>query len=185
MDKAQIVSTLTRLRQATIADRTQKKQDKRFVEENERPLLGLRRRGAQVVLSGDSKSVKKLQENLPILIWLKEILEESSDTVENPEFVTDEVEDPAYLIPKLFCQIGDKANGWGVKPVEKMAMLLLTALDAGQGGSVTLSDKSKAKPAFLLNSTVLGLMSVSFLVAIEFMNLVASSLSQIFITNSA
>ena len=126
MDKAQIVSTLTRLRQATIADRTQKKQDKRFVEENERPLLSLRRRGAQVVLSGDSKSVKKLQENLPILIWLKEILEESSDTVENPEFVTDE--DPAHLIPKLFCQIGDKANGWGVKAVEKMAMLLLTLL---------------------------------------------------------
>ena len=123
MDKAQIVSTLTRLRQATIADRTQKKQDKRFVEENERPLLSLRRRGAQVVLSGDSKSVKKLQENLPILIWLKEILEESSDTVENPEFVTDE--DPAHLIPKLFCQIGEKANGWGVKAVEKMAMLLL------------------------------------------------------------
>ena len=121
MDKAQIVSTLTRLRQATIADRTQKKQDKQFVEENERPLLSLRRRGAQVVLS---KSVKKLQENLPILIWLKEILEESSDTVENPEFVTDE--DPAHLIPKLFCQIGDKANGWGVKAVEKMAMLLLT-----------------------------------------------------------
>ena len=73
----------------------------------------MRRRGAQVVLSGDSKSVK----NLPILIWLKEILEESSDTVENPEFVTDE--DPAHLIPKLFCQIGDKANGWGVKAVEK------------------------------------------------------------------
>ena len=120
MDKAQIVSTLTRLRQATIADRTQKKQDKQFVEENERPLLSLRRRGAQVVLS---KSVKKLQENLPILIWLKEILEESSDTVENPEFVTDE--DPAHLIPKLFCQIGEKANGWGVKAVEKMAMLLL------------------------------------------------------------
>ena len=37
---------------------------------------------------------------------------------------------------------------------------------------------------FLLNSTVLGLMSVSFLVAIEFMNLEASSLSQIFTTNS-
>ena len=58
MDKAKIVSALTSLRQATIADRTQKKQDKRFVEENERPLLSLRRRGAQVVLS---KSVKKLQ----------------------------------------------------------------------------------------------------------------------------
>ena len=71
MDKAQIVSTLTRLRQATIADRTQKKQDKRFVEENERPLLSLRRRGAQFVLSGDSKSVKKLQENLPILFWVQ------------------------------------------------------------------------------------------------------------------
>ena len=104
-----------------------------------------------MVLSGDAKSVKKLQEAVPILDWLKEILQENSDIVESPELVTDEVEDPAYLIPKLFCQIGDKANGWGVKPVEKMAMLLLTALDAGQGGSVTLSDKSKAKPAWFNN----------------------------------
>ena len=151
MDKAKLVSALTSLRQATIADRTQKKQEKRFVEENQRPLLSLRRRGSQVVLSGDAKSVKKLQEAVPILDWLKEILEENSDIVENPEFVTDEVEDPAYLIPKLFCQIGDKANGWRVKPVEKMAMILLTALDAGQGGSVTLSDKSKAKPAWFNN----------------------------------
>ena len=151
MDKAKIVSALTSLRQATIADRTQKKQEKRFVEENKRPLLSLRRRGSQVVLSGDANCVKKLQEAVPILVWLKEILEESCDIVESPEFVTDEVEDPVYIIPKLFCQIGDKANGWGVKPVEKMAMLLLTALDAGQGGSVTLSDKSKAKPAWFNN----------------------------------
>ena len=74
MDKAKIVSALTSLRQATIADRTQKKQEKRFVEENQRPLLSLRRRGSQVVLSGDAKSVKKLQEAVPILDWLKEIL---------------------------------------------------------------------------------------------------------------
>ena len=32
-----------------------------------------------------------------------------------------------------------------------MAMLLLTVMDAGQGGSVTLSDKSKAKPAWFNN----------------------------------
>ena len=150
MDKAQIISTLTRLRQATIADRTQKKQEKRFVEESKRPLLSLRKKGAHVVLSGDSESVKKLQKAAPILEFLQEILQKNTDTIESPEFVTDDAEDPV-LIPKLFCQIGDKANGWGVKPVEKMAMLLLTVMDAGQGGSVTLSDKSKAKPAWFNN----------------------------------
>ena len=75
MDKVQIVSTLTRLRQATIADRTQLKQEKRFVEESKRPLLSLRRRGAQVVLSGDSESVRKLKAAAPILEYLREILE--------------------------------------------------------------------------------------------------------------
>ena len=119
MDKAQIISTLTRLRQATIADRTQKKQEKRFVEESKRPLLSLRRKGAHIVLSGDSESVKKLRQAAPIFEYLKEILEENTDTVESPEFVTDDVEDPVWTVPKLFCQIGDKANGWGVKPVEK------------------------------------------------------------------
>ena len=151
MDKVQIVSTLTRLRQATIADRTQLKQEKKFVEESKRPLLSLRRRGAQVVLSGDSESVRKLKTAAPILAFLREILEENADTVQSPEFLTDEVEDPAFLIPKLFCQVGDKAHGWGVKPVEKMTMLLLTVLDAGQGGSVTLGDKSKTKPAWFNN----------------------------------
>ena len=92
---------------------------KRFVEESKRPLLSLRRKGAHIVLSGDSESVKKLRQAAPILEYLKEILEENTDTVESPEFVTDDVEDPVWTVPKLFCQIGDKANGWGVKPVEK------------------------------------------------------------------
>ena len=115
------------------------------------PLLSLRRRGAQVVLSRDSESVRKLKAAAPILAYLREMLEENADTVQSPEFLTDEVEDPAFLIPKLFCQVGDKAHGWGVKPVEKMTMLLLTVLDAGQGGSVTLGDKSKTKPAWFNN----------------------------------
>ena len=112
----------------------------------------MRKKGApaHVVLSGDSESVKKLQKAAPILEFLQEILQKNTDTIESPEFVSDDAEDPV-LIPKLFCQIGDKANGWGVKPVEKMAMLLLTVMDAGQGGSVTLSDKSKAKPAWFNN----------------------------------
>ena len=96
MDKAQIISTLTRLRQATIADRTQKKQEKKFVEESKRPLLSLRKKGAHVVLSGDSESVKKLQKAAPILEFLQEILQKNADTIESPEFVTDHVEDPVY-----------------------------------------------------------------------------------------
>ena len=50
------------------------------------------------------------------------------------------------FVLKLFCQVGDKKRGWVAKPVEKMASLLLTIMDAGQGGSITLSDKSKPKP---------------------------------------
>ena len=50
------------------------------------------------------------------------------------------------FVLKLFCQVGDKKRGWAAKPVEKMASLLFTIMDAGQGGSITLSDKSKPKP---------------------------------------
>ena len=39
-----------------------------------------------------------------------------------------------------------RGGGRRAKPVEKMASLLFTIMDAGQGGSITLSDKSKPKP---------------------------------------
>ena len=54
-----------------------------------------------------------------------------------------ESEDPASFIPKLWCQIGDKANGWGVNQAKK---LLLTIMDPGQGGSITLSNTTKPRP---------------------------------------
>ena len=126
--------------------------------------------------------MKKLRQAAPILEYLKEILEENTDTVESPEFVTDDVEDPVWTVPKLVCQIGDKANGWGVKPVE--GWVLANPNFPFKKNCGLFSPKREiwnfSTNSFLLNSTVVGLMSVLFLVAIEFMNLEASSLSQIF-----
>ena len=56
--------------------------------ESKRPLLSLRRKGAHLVLSGDSESVKKLQKAATILEFLQEILQKNADTIESPEFVT-------------------------------------------------------------------------------------------------
>ena len=65
---------------------------------------------------------------------------------EGRRYVCQGEENNKEFIPKLFCQVGDKKRGWAAKPVEKMASLLFTIMDAGQGGSITLSDKSKPKP---------------------------------------
>ena len=128
MDKATVLGNLTRIRQAVIADRTQRKQEKKYVVESGRPFLSFKKRGSSVVVSGNIESVRRIKEAGPVLEFLEEIMQ-----------------DPASFIPKLWCQIGDKANGWGVKQAEKMAQLLLTIMDAGQGGSITLSNKTKPR----------------------------------------
>ena len=61
--------------------------------------------------------MRKLKEAKPILELLGYILEKNTAFGEGPEYITDEVEDPGSFVPKLFCQIGDKENGWGVKQV--------------------------------------------------------------------
>ena len=69
------------------------------------------------------------------------------------EFATDEDRvDPKMFIPKLFCQVGDKRNGWHSKTVQNFATLLLTILSGGQGGKLSISDKSSPKPAWFRGS---------------------------------
>ena len=90
--------------------------------------------------------MQRIKEAGPVLEFSEEIMLGNDDHLDQPEYATNESEDPASFIPKLWCQIGDKANGWGVKQAEKMAQLLLTIMDAGQGGSITLSNKTKPRP---------------------------------------
>ena len=53
MDKATVLGNLTRIRQAVIADRTQRKQEKKYVVEPGRPFLSFKKRGSSVVVSGN------------------------------------------------------------------------------------------------------------------------------------
>ena len=53
MDKATVLGNLTRIRQAVIADRTQRKQEKKYVVESRRPFLSFKKRGSSVVVSGN------------------------------------------------------------------------------------------------------------------------------------
>ena len=72
---------------------------------------------------------------------------------EEKEFGTDEDKvNPKSFIPKLFCQVGDKTNGWHSKTVQNFATLLLTILSGGQGGKLSISDKSSPKPAWFRGS---------------------------------
>ena len=62
---------------------------------------------------------------------------------EEKEFGTDEDKvNPKKIIRKLFCQVGDKTNGRHSKNVQNFATLLLTILSGGQGGKLSISDKS-------------------------------------------
>ena len=134
MDKATVLGNLTRIRQAVIADRTQRKQEKKYVVESRRLFLSFMKRGLSVVVSGNVESVLRIKEAGPVLEFLEEIMLGNDDHLDQPEYATNESEDPASFIPKLWCQIGDKANGWGVNQAKK---LLLTIMDPGQGGSIT------------------------------------------------
>ena len=46
-----------------------------------------------------------------MLEFLEEIMLGKDDHLDQPEYATNESEDPASFIPKLWCQIGDKENG--------------------------------------------------------------------------
>ena len=98
-----------------IANRTQKRQEKKFVQESGQPLLTLRSQGCVLVVSGDANSVRQIKEAKPILDYLEQILLINPAPEEGREYVCDEEDDKKQFIPKLFCQIRDKEKGWKFK----------------------------------------------------------------------
>ena len=107
MDKATVLGNLTRIRQAFIADRTQRKQEKKYVVESRRPFRSFKKRGSAVVVSGNIESMCRIKEAGPVLEFLEEIMLGNDDHLDQPEYATNESEDPASFIPKVWCQIGD------------------------------------------------------------------------------
>ena len=74
MDKATVLGNLTRIRQAVIADRTQRKQEKKYVVELKWLLLSFMKRGSSVVFSVNIESVRRIKEAGPVLEFLEEIM---------------------------------------------------------------------------------------------------------------
>ena len=140
---------LVEIRKNLVTDRVKENQDKAYVEEKRRKLLTIRRRGNRVILSGDNVRLRKVQDADPVIInYLRSLFLEAEDETEL-KFETDEdKETPKKFIPKLFCQVGDRENGWHSKTEERYATLLLTILSGGQGAKFNLSDKTSPKPAW-------------------------------------
>ena len=148
-NKLRLMNHLVEMIKSLVADRVKDKQDMAYVEEKGREILTLRRRGNRVIMSGDNIRLRKVQNADPIITdYLRSLFGEEDDGNEL-RFETDEdTENPNKFIPKLFCQVGDKKNGWHSKTVERYATLLLTILSGGQGGKLSISDKSAPKPAW-------------------------------------
>ena len=82
MDKATVLGNLTRIRQAVIADRTQRKQEKKYVVESRRLFLSFMKRGSSVVVSGNIESVRRIKEAGPVLEFLEEIMLGNDDLLD-------------------------------------------------------------------------------------------------------
>ena len=150
MENKQLLDKISEMRKNFVADRVRDKQDQAYVEEKGRALLSLNRSGNRVVMSGDKVRLRKIQEADPVIMKYQRnlFLEPEEDT--EMEFGTDENrDDPKKFIPKLFCQVGDKRNGWHSK---NFATLLLTIFSGGQGGKLFISDKTSPKPAWFNGS---------------------------------
>ena len=76
-----------------IANRTQKRQEKKFVEESGQSFLTLRSQGCVLVVSGDANSVRLIKEAKPILDYLEQILLINPAPEEGREYVCDEEDD--------------------------------------------------------------------------------------------
>ena len=84
-------------------------------------------------MSGDKARLRKIQEADPVIMDYLRNLFLGPEEDREMEFATDEDRgDPKMLIPKLFCQVGDKRNGWHSKTVQNFATLLLTILSGSQ-----------------------------------------------------
>ena len=110
MDKKEIVAKLTKMRQQYILNRSKKREEKKFKEETSQPLLSFQRKGNNLIVSGDSYSVRKINEAGPILEYLEEILLLNEASEEGRRYVCQGEENNEEFIPKLFCQVGDRKS---------------------------------------------------------------------------
>ena len=84
-------------------------------------------------MSGDKARLRKLHDADPVIMDYLRNLFLGPEEDREMEFATDEDRgDPKMLIPKLFCQVGDKRNGWHSKTVQNFPTLLLTILSGSQ-----------------------------------------------------
>ena len=133
-------------RKILVADRVKDKQDKSYVEEKKRELLTFRRVEGRILVSGDRTRCRKLKEDKQTADIIARMFLEVDGEEEQEEhgFVTDD----DIFLPKLFCQIGDRANGWNYKNIREATELYLSVLGGGKGGRLSLGDKTKPRPAW-------------------------------------
>ena len=132
------MENLADMRKNFVANRARDKQDIVYVEEKGRALLSFRRSENRVIMSGDKARLRKIQEADPVIMdYLRNLFLGPEEDTEM-EFATDE----DRVDPKMFCQVGDKRNGWHSKTVQNFVTLLLTILSGGQGGKLSISDKT-------------------------------------------
>ena len=98
MDKKEIVTKLTKMRQQYILNRSKKREEKKFVEETSQPLLSFRRKGHKLIFLGNSYSYRKIHEAGPILEYLEEILLLNEAPEEGRRYVCQEEESMVPLL---------------------------------------------------------------------------------------
>ena len=135
-----------------MATRLLEKAQKVHVEENEQRLFSVFRSvTGEIILAGDSKSMKRAKAagilGAQVLDAIRYLMDEGEEEEEEGEGENQELK---YLtsepkIPKLFCQIGDKARGWSNATVRLYTTLLLNLLGAGKGGNIIMTTKGKSE----------------------------------------
>ena len=68
MENKKLLEKLSQMRKNFVADRVRDKQDLVYVEEKGRALLSFRRSENGVIMSGDKRRLKKIQEAYPVII---------------------------------------------------------------------------------------------------------------------
>ena len=122
---------LADMRKNIDADRVRDKQDIVYLEKQGRAMLSFRRSENRVIMSGDKARLRKLQDADPVIMDYLRNLFLGPEEDREMEFATDE-DRVKMFIPKLFCQVGDKRNGWHSKTVQNFPTLLLTILSGSQ-----------------------------------------------------
>ena len=134
---AQVAEELTTMRKEVVADKLRERQDQEYVEKG-RPYLGFSNRGNKVVVTGDSVRMQKLKAHPEALEMIKSFFMGDDENVE----IKFEKDEETY-IPPFFCPVGDIANGYSKKNVERFLVVLLNILDSGKIGGSKIQNKER------------------------------------------